>query len=359
MRVAVTAMILLALQLAGCASIGPKTVDRDRFDYVSAISESWKRQTLLNLLKTRYLDAPIFLDVSSVINQYAVEQEVDLGVSGEFYNRSDPSFIGPKIGARGRYTDRPTITYNPLMGEQFARSLLKPIPIPAILLLLQAGYPVDYVLRICVQAINGLKNRRSGTLVSREADKKFYELLGLLRSVQAVGGMEMNFRSIDNKETVVMSFRPPEDETITENLKRVLQLLGLDASIREFRVVHGSFPEDDREIAILSRSMIQVLVEYASYIDVPDSDVSEGRVYATPQEDVETEAGFPPLLRVRNGISKPEDAFVAVPYRERWFWIDDRDTHSKSTFYFLMVMFSFTERGVVGQTVPILTVPTN
>jgi hypothetical protein len=193
MRVALATMILLAFHLAGCSGIGPKTVDRDRFDYVSAISESWKRQTLLNLLKTRYLDAPIFLDVSSVINQYAMEQEVDLGVSGEFYNRGDPSFISPNIGARGRYTDRPTITYNPLMGKQFARSLLKPIPIPAILLLLQAGYPVDYVLRICVQTINGLRNRRSGTLVSREADKKFIELLALLRHLQAVGGMEMNF----------------------------------------------------------------------------------------------------------------------------------------------------------------------
>jgi len=92
---------------------------------------------------------------------------------------------------------------------------------------------------------------------------------------------------------------------------------------------------------------------------MPDSDVSEGRVYATQREDAETEARFPPLIRVRNGTSKPEDVFVAVPYRDRWFWIDDRDTHSKGTFYFLMIMFSFTERGVTGQAAPIVTVPTN
>ena len=55
--------------MAGCSAVGPATIDRDRFDYVSAISESWKRQTLLNLLKTRYLDAPVFMDVASVINQ--------------------------------------------------------------------------------------------------------------------------------------------------------------------------------------------------------------------------------------------------------------------------------------------------
>ena len=43
--------------LAGCAGIGPGTVSRDRFDYVNAISNSWKKQMLLNLVKMRYVDA--------------------------------------------------------------------------------------------------------------------------------------------------------------------------------------------------------------------------------------------------------------------------------------------------------------
>ena len=100
------ALFLAAVHLAGCAGIGARTVARDRLDYVSAISESWKRQTLLNLLKTRYQDAPIFLDVASVIGQYALEQEVGLGVSGEIYNKGEPSFFGPEITARrGTRTD--------------------------------------------------------------------------------------------------------------------------------------------------------------------------------------------------------------------------------------------------------------
>ena len=52
----------LCLLLAGCSSLGPQSVFRDRFDYVTSISESWKRQMLLNLLKVRYADAPVFLD---------------------------------------------------------------------------------------------------------------------------------------------------------------------------------------------------------------------------------------------------------------------------------------------------------
>ena len=343
--------MICVLHLAGCAGIGPPTIDRDRFDYVSAISASWKRQTLLNLVKTRYLDAPVFMDVASVINQYSLEGEIELGFTWQGSNAQ-------MLGGRGMYTDRPTITYSPLMGEKFARSLLMPIPIPAVLLLIQSGYPADYVVRICIQTINGLKNLRSSPIAAQEADPEFYELSDLLRSLQEMDGMAMRSQSIDNKRTMVMVFRPPSNEAAAGNLKRVVQLLGLDAEVREFRVVHGGFALNNKEIAILSRSLLQVMVEYAAYIDVPESDISEGRVYAAKQESAETEAQFPPLTRVHNGASKPDDAFVAVSYRDHWFWIDDRDIYSKVMFNFLMTLFSFTERGESEQMAPIITVPT-
>jgi len=63
-------LILFAFALTGCVSFGPSTVSRDRFDYVSTISDSWKSQMLLNIVKLRYADTPAFLDVGSVISQY-------------------------------------------------------------------------------------------------------------------------------------------------------------------------------------------------------------------------------------------------------------------------------------------------
>ena len=345
------ATLIFCLIFVGCAGIGPPTVDRDRFDYVSAISESWKRQTLLNLVKTRYLDAPVFMDVSSVINQYALEGEIELGFEWADVNTQT-------LGGRTMYTDRPTISYTPLMGENFARSLLRPIPIGTVLLLIQSGYPIDNVFRICTQGINGLDNR-SSRITTRHGDPEFYELLGLLRQIQKMDGIRMRSRIIDNRETVVMFFREPKTEDDARTLKRAMQLLGVNPDAREFRIVNGYLAENDSEIAVLSRSMIQIMSEYASYIEVPDSDISEGRINAANRESAEIEAQLPPLIQVHCSVSKPDDAFIAVPYRNHWFYIDDRDIHSKRTFYFLMVMFSFTERGDIGQATPVLTVPTN
>ncbi len=135
MRYSINIMVLVTFMIAGCAGVGPPTVARDRFDYVTAISESWKQQMLLNLLKTRYANAPVFMDVTSVINQYAVEGEINL--SANFDARNTQS-----VGGSGKYTDRPTITYAPIMGEKFTKNMMTPIPVSGILFLLQSGYPV-------------------------------------------------------------------------------------------------------------------------------------------------------------------------------------------------------------------------
>ena len=77
-------MSLTVIAVSGCASIGPKTIAQDRFDYVASISDSWKRQMLQNLLKVRYTDAPVFLDIASVTNAYGFEG--GLNVSGQLTN---------------------------------------------------------------------------------------------------------------------------------------------------------------------------------------------------------------------------------------------------------------------------------
>ena len=115
---------LLLLGLASCASVGPRTIPRDQFDYGEAIANSWKEQLLTNMIRLRYVEAPVFVNVSSVINQYALEGEVALGAG------ASTSFTGENtatIGGAGRFSDKPTITYTPVEGREFSISLLTPI----------------------------------------------------------------------------------------------------------------------------------------------------------------------------------------------------------------------------------------
>src|SRR5262245_21573051 len=72
-------LCLAATMLAGCHHLGPRTVAVDRFDYSTAIADSWKQQTLLNIVKTRYSDLPVFVDVSSIVSGYSMQTSVNVG----------------------------------------------------------------------------------------------------------------------------------------------------------------------------------------------------------------------------------------------------------------------------------------
>lgn len=162
-------------------------------------------------------------------------------------------------------------------------------------------------------------------------------------------------KTTTDKQAVVMFLRPSTDEAIAAPVRKIRELLALNESAREFHVVYGTYPENDTEIAMLSRSVLQVLVDLASHIDVPAVDLAEGSVYGL-QRTPEQERMFPPLVTVRCGPSAPGNAYVSVNYRNQWFWIEDRDRQSKQMFNFIMFLFSLTETGT-PQAAPIVTIP--
>lgn len=67
--------------LLGCATVGPRSAQRDRFDYNTAIANSRKEQTLFNIAKIRYADMPLFVEVASVVAGYTMETQVNAGAS--------------------------------------------------------------------------------------------------------------------------------------------------------------------------------------------------------------------------------------------------------------------------------------
>jgi hypothetical protein len=353
----VSAIVLLTMAVSGCASVGPGTIARDRFDYIKAISDSWKSQMLLNLVKLRYGDAPVFLDVVSVINQYGIEGS--LGFSGSWAQNPQPPWpytaLYNWIGS-GRYAERPTITYSPLGGEKFARSLMTPIPPAAILNFLQAGYPVDVVLRLAVHSVNGIRSRYGGGARTHEADPEFYTLVEKLRDIQRSGDIGLRVRKTGEQTSTLVVFSRKPNPAIQAARTEVRNLLGLDPKSEEFSVVYGSLATNDKEIAILTRSMLEILIDLASYIEVPAASETERRTFPTPAPEVVNGAPVAPLIRIHSSPQSPADAFAAVPYHQDWYWIDDKDLASKRLFSFIMFLFTLTEIGD-KQGAPIITVP--
>lgn len=309
---------------------------------------------LLNLLKVRYADAPVFLEVSSVINSYTLSSDVNLRGQVAEVGRGDEYL---SLGVAGRYEDRPTITYSPLTGDKFARSLLTPIPVSSILYLVQSGYPADTVLRMTVNSINGLENSFGGIGNTHPGDPGFFELIEKMRVSQAAGSMSTRIKQVGENQEVVIDLRPVANESVAASNRRMQELLGLDPDARELTVRYGNYPVGTAEIAILSRSMLQIMADIAAHIEVPDGDAAEGRVYV-PFPGFSPEQGpASVLIRIRQGETPPPDAFVATRYRDYWFWIDDRDVRSKSRFSFLMFMFALTETGESRAGMPVVTVP--
>ncbi len=351
----IVSLFLLA-GLNGCGSVGPGNVARDRFDYISAISDSWKAQMLLNVVKLRYADAPVFLDVVSVITQTGYQGTV--GVSGTWWQNllQLPFTSTAGVVATGTYGERPTVTYAPLSGDKFARSLMTPIPPAAILSFIQAGYPVDMVLRLAVHTINGIHSRYGYGPRAREADPEFFPLVEKLRNIQQSGQIGLRVKKTGTQTATALVFSKKQNPAIEVDRDEVRKLLGLNPQTDEFDVVFGSVAANDKEIALLTRSVLEIITDLSSYIDVPAAKVEQKRTFPSPAPEVVNGAPVPALMRILSSPQKPDDAFAAVPYGQDWYWIDDKDFASKRLFSFIMFLFTLTDTGE-KQGAPVVTIP--
>jgi hypothetical protein len=349
-------MLLIFTGLNGCASIGPATVARDRFDYITAISDSWKAQMLLNLVKLRYGDAPVFLDVASVITQTGVQGT--LAVSGSWWQNllQLPFTSSVGVTAAGTYGEKPTVTYLPMSGEKFARSLMTPIPPGAILSFLEAGYPADVVLRLTVHTINGIHSRYGYGARMREADPEFFPLVEKLRNLQQSGQIGLRVKRSGTQTATAIVFSKKLTPAIAAERDELRKLLGLNLEAEEFDVVYGSVAANDKEIAMLTRSVLEILTDLSSYTDVPAANVEQKRTFSSPAPEIVNGVPVPPPIRIHSSPQKPDDAFAAVPYGQNWYWIDDKDFASKRLFTFIMFLFTLTDTGD-KQGAPIITVP--
>jgi len=358
--------------LTGCLHprIGPQSVPRDRVDYSSSLSDSWKQETLLNIVKVRYLDPPVFVDVGSVVASYSLAQTASVGVN-VVPNGGSNGNLGGSVGL----SSSPTITYTPLTGNDYFKGLITPLSPEVLFGAMQNGLPADSVLFTSFVSINGLRNQRASLGGITPADPGFHRVRQLMREIQVSGAVRLYVKRVakknkdkdkdkdddkdkdeDTQETRVITFRtkeiPPE---ILADINELRQLLHLNPTATDLELTNAPLPSSDTEIAVQTRSIIELIKNMAVQVEVPPEDVSQQK--AVPGfETGHPVPGVIPIIRIRSSKQKPDDAFIAVHYRNLWFRIDDNDLSSKAVFAQLMELFTMIDTSN-KQNLPVVTIP--
>lgn len=368
-------MILLA---SGCSSFGPRQLPPDQFNYNEAISRSTEQQMLLNLVRLRFLEIPVFLSVSSVLTQYSYS--AGLGIFGIRLFQGSTSVDGSGVM---EYSERPTITYMPIEGQAFARRLLSPIPVDLVFALGQAGWPVDDLMLIGLQRINGIENMSFGVLpppgdlerarqMERDIERfeAFRELVTAMLKLFDLNLLELQHRrpmkSGENQPdaTPYLVIATPQSAEEQRMISEFRSTLGLDPNRTEFRITERLTGRDLDEITIQPRSLLAIMSFLSRGVQVPDRIRQAGWVigWEDAAEAWETKFGKPGYkiafpFNAQSDDEKPADAFVSVKSQGSWFFISNADIMSKRVFNLLVVLFRLLAPGGQGEA-PVLTLPT-
>jgi hypothetical protein len=192
----------------------------------------------------------------------------------------------------------------------------------------------------------------------KPADAEFHRVRELMQVIQESGAVQLYVKVDPNKEQAdILSIRSKDiAPDILADIVELRHLLHLNPDATELRLVAAPLPSNDTEIAVQTRSMIQLLATMAAQVEVPSEDLTRHRAFPG-FETGRTIPGIVPLIRIQSSKKKPDGSFVSVNYRNNWFWIDDGDLYSKRAFAQLMQLFTMTDTGA-RENPPVLTIPT-
>jgi hypothetical protein len=360
-RVGIRLLLLGAVALvAGCTSFGSWVLTGERLNYNAALQITNDEQLLLNLVRLRYLDSTAFVEVGSITAQSSFQS----GVEGGRLPNSGSIMFG--ITGILNYSTQPTLVYAPLQGEDFIRRLMSPLTLERLVLLYHSGWSIQRLFSLCVNEINEIENaiHAPHPRPERVAEiRKFARVVELLGDLDARDGIDLLAEPQPEGATPRYVLHVAADVLESPEAEELAELLDLQPGQAFYRLAYpfaepGKSPGRDT-LYVETRSVLGIMSFLSQRVDVPKQDRENGRVDGIPYEAPEFPQGqkLPGLpFSIKSQSTRPDQAAVAVRYRESWFYIDDADLKSKGTFSLLTQLFSL-QASAILVTPPTLTLP--
>jgi hypothetical protein len=408
--------LVVISMLLGCQA-GPTLYKASFTQYNDAVRNTLDEQMLGNLVRMRYFQSPIFLQVSSLNTNFTLSGSV-----GASATLNEGAFNNYGFGAGVGYSESPTISFSMPESREYYGRLLAPLSADQVTSLVLAGFDSELVFRTSVRGINGLRNLNADYADSSAeplAHAQFREALALVKKLRSkgivdleLGGKETSWSSpvtvnakgdisqvlllgtasyaMSNDAEIVgypdgkwqthkyekhMALRFSPAANGSPDAQRLKKLLGLEADRNNFPIVEAEMVNAEKsrgilgqspgaldpsviwvEIGLRGRSMLEIMQVASKEVRVPGRDVDQGIATANPSRDLQSSTGASDWFVVKSSDSEPSNSSLHIKYRGNWFYIDDTDLRSRETFAMLTALFA-----VVGGTVPgahpVLTLP--
>ena len=405
---ALVALLAASLGLGGCASIGPQSLDDTRLHYNEVIKRTTEEQLLLNIVRLRYTDTPSSLAVSGIAAQFERTQSVGLlpffTAAGGDLNRSFTAVL-PQAQIMG--ADRPTFSLTPLDDQEFTRKLFTPLPLDGVIYLAKTTWPISKVFRLYLENLNWVPNAQSasgptprvappagdflrGVAALQTLQDRGAIVFGLLEQEEQLGGSlpagavsaanlieatkngleyrpdaKRGWRLIRKNSVPVLRVDP--DELNSPEMRTFAQAFHLREGATELRITQealipfrSALPKNGvASLDLETRSLLQALYYVSHGVEVPAGHRARGLATLTRDEagrDFDWHEIMRDLFHVHTATERPANAHVAVQYKGHWFYLDEADQDSKSTFSLLVELSRLELSGKTGPG-PQLTLP--
>jgi hypothetical protein len=418
-RLLLATSILLFAFASGCV-LGPTALRKTHGRYHDAVKQVQDEALLRNLVRLRYTEALSTLDIASITAQFEADASAEARPFFGTPNASGTNFfraferILPDVAISG--ADRPTISLQPSDESQEITRFLRRMSAENFAFFVESGISPTYLSLLWFDAVNRVNNapavRKSNLLDAEVRDypafRRSVELLEalernkivqfvvrepfepvgrpvaserVLQADQLAAVKEgMEYQDGTSPGTLVLVRRQRslrlQVNGLAEECPALIELchlLNLEPGLREYELIVGeadpfpaTFPPPLRQQIVLEpRSTFEALMYLSHGVTVPPEHVEQGLVRQTILPDgqifdwAELTRGVFQVHHVKQH-HRPDHAYVAVRFKDYWFFIDDRDHNSKMAFnevYHLSRLDLAVPGARLERTRPVLTLP--